>query len=188
MATAIIGDKRRLGGISATVVDSLPATGQSNKIYFVPNQETSEDNRYDEYIWIKDTDHPDGVWEKVGYKYLDLSQYYNKDEVDQIVSKKLDNDDFELFQTAVDNHINNKSNPHEVTKEQVGLGNVDNTSDLDKPISTVTQTALDKKANQATTIAGYGITDASLDSNGIIVLGDNSIQPMSEDDINALFV
>lgn len=44
-----------------------------------------------------------------------------------------------------DNHIANKSNPHEVTKSQVGLGNADNTSDLDKPISTATQTALDGK-------------------------------------------
>lgn len=32
-------------------------------------------------------------------------------------------------------HINNKFNPHNVTKEQVGLGNVDNTSDMDKPVS-----------------------------------------------------
>lgn len=32
-------------------------------------------------------------------------------------------------------HINNKFNPHEVTKEQVGLGNVDNTADIDKPVS-----------------------------------------------------
>lgn len=45
-------------------------------------------------------------------------------------------------------HIADKNNPHEVTKAQVGLGNVDNTSDLDKPISTATQTALNLKANQ----------------------------------------
>lgn len=38
-------------------------------------------------------------------------------------------------------HIENKSNPHEVTKAQVGLGNVDNTSDADKPISTAQQEA-----------------------------------------------
>ena len=44
-------------------------------------------------------------------------------------------------------HINNKTNPHSVTKEQVGLGNVDNTSDVNKPISTATQNALDLKQN-----------------------------------------
>ncbi len=44
-------------------------------------------------------------------------------------------------------HINNKTNPHSVTKEQVGLSNVDNTSDINKPISTATQNALDLKQN-----------------------------------------
>ena len=47
-----------------------------------------------------------------------------------------------------DSHLENSSNPHNVTADQIGLGNVDNTSDLDKPISTATQTALDLKANQ----------------------------------------
>ena len=40
-------------------------------------------------------------------------------------------------------HLSNYANPHQVTKFQVGLGNVDNTSDLDKPISTATQSAID---------------------------------------------
>lgn len=34
-----------------------------------------------------------------------------------------------------------------VTAESIGLGNVDNTADINKPISTATQKALDKKAN-----------------------------------------
>ena len=50
--------------------------------------------------------------------------------------------------------------PSGIVKASVGLGNVDNTSDVNKPISTATQTALNGKANNATTIAGYGITDA----------------------------
>lgn len=53
--------------------------------------------------------------------------------------------------TKVDTHTGNTSNPHNVTKAQVGLGNVDNTSDANKPVSTATQTALNLKANQATT-------------------------------------
>lgn len=40
-------------------------------------------------------------------------------------------------------HLTDHNNPHQVTAEQIGLGNVDNTSDLDKPISTATQEALD---------------------------------------------
>lgn len=45
-------------------------------------------------------------------------------------------------------------------KTDVGLDKVDNTADLDKPISTATQAALDGKADKATTLAGYGIADA----------------------------
>jgi PIN domain nuclease of toxin-antitoxin system len=47
--------------------------------------------------------------------------------------------------TQIDSHIASTANPHSVTKAQVGLGNVDNTSDLNKPISTATQTALNLK-------------------------------------------
>jgi hypothetical protein len=43
----------------------------------------------------------------------------------------------------IDSHIASTANPHSVTAGQVGLGNVDNTSDLNKPISTATQNALD---------------------------------------------
>lgn len=55
--------------------------------------------------------------------------------------------DIDAVQTNLETHINNKSNPHEVNKAQVGLGNVDNTSDANKPISTATQNALNSKFN-----------------------------------------
>lgn len=42
----------------------------------------------------------------------------------------------------IDSHIANVSNPHNTTKAQVGLGNVDNTSDVDKPVSTAQATAI----------------------------------------------
>lgn len=58
-------------------------------------------------------------------------------------------------------HLANTSNPHSVTKSQVGLGNVDDTSDADKPISTATKTALDGKApkTHASSSLDYGIGD-----------------------------
>ena len=43
---------------------------------------------------------------------------------------------YEPKNSNIQSHINNTINPHSVTKTQVGLSNVDNTSDLDKPIST----------------------------------------------------
>lgn len=55
--------------------------------------------------------------------------------------------DIVAVQTNLKTHINNKSNPHEVNKAQVGLDNVDNTSDANKPISTATQNALNSKFN-----------------------------------------
>ena len=39
-------------------------------------------------------------------------------------------------------HVSDKDNPHGVTKAQVGLGNVDNTSDANKPVSTAQQAAI----------------------------------------------
>lgn len=58
-------------------------------------------------------------------------------------------------------HLTNTSNPHSVTKSQVGLGNVDDTSDADKPISTATRKALDGKApkTHASSSEDYGIGD-----------------------------
>ena len=78
---------------------------------------------------------------------------YTKDETDTLLNKKLDIDTaISTYETIANftEHKNNTSNPHSVTKAQVGLGNVDNTSDLNKPISTATQKALDAKANSDT--------------------------------------
>ena len=62
-----------------------------------------------------------------------------------------------------DAHVIDQNNPHHVTAAQVGLGNVDNTADLDKPISTATQKALDEKADT--------VVDGT--ANHIVILGDN---------------
>lgn len=58
-------------------------------------------------------------------------------------------------QASINLHTSNTSNPHGVTKAQVGLGNVDNTSDLSKPISTATQTALNNKVDK---VSGKGLS------------------------------
>lgn len=62
---------------------------------------------------------------------------------------------YESKNVNIQNHIANTSNPHGVTKAQVGLGNVDNTSDVNKPISNATQSALDTK--QAVLVSGTNI-------------------------------
>ena len=79
-----------------------------------------------------------------------------RENADGILSGAIDSN-----HNAITEHVSDKSNPHEVTKAQVGLGNVDNTSDSDKPVSTATQTALDGKVDK-TNVADkvYG-TDSS---------------------------
>ena len=55
--------------------------------------------------------------------------------------------DLTALETKVNQHIANKSNPHGVTKAQVGLGNANNTSDANKPVSTAQASAIaDAKA------------------------------------------
>lgn len=57
------------------------------------------------------------------------------------------------------NTVNAKTGNVVLNASDIGLGNVDNTSDLSKPISTATQAALDGKANSSVTIsAGSGLT------------------------------
>jgi hypothetical protein len=62
--------------------------------------------------------------------------------------------------------LDDGSNPHGTTKTDVGLGNVDNTSDSDKPISTATQTALDVKIPNSfetvsTNLRSYPVIDST---------------------------
>ena len=54
---------------------------------------------------------------------------------------------------SLDVHIADKANPHKVTKAQVGLGNVDNTADIDKPVSNATKSAIITATNDMATKA-----------------------------------
>ena len=53
--------------------------------------------------------------------------------------------------TAQTNHENNKSNPHKVTIEQLGFDQIDNTSDLNKPVSNATETRIKEVEELANT-------------------------------------
>jgi hypothetical protein len=88
-----------------------------------------------------------------------------------------------------------------VTKSHVGLGNVDNTSDADKPVSTATQTALDAKASLAgatftgnVEVDGNLVVDGNLTVNGTefiasatsITIEDNLLQLSHENPANTV--
>lgn len=86
--------------------------------------------------------------------------------------------------TSYDAHLLNQNNPHNVTKTLIGLGNVDNTSDANKPVSTAQQTELDKKVNIA-----QGVANANkflkTDSTGAVICdtlaqGINNIEVVDE--------
>jgi hypothetical protein len=66
--------------------------------------------------------------------------------------------DAKADESALTAHAGNTTNPHSVTKAQLGLGNVDNTADVSKPISTATQAALTAKADATALTAHTGNT------------------------------
>lgn len=82
MATAIIGALKHLP--KASILPTLPETGRPNRIYFIPNGDPTEDNRYNEYLWVKDETYPDGHWELVGPTTIDLTDYATKEEVSDL--------------------------------------------------------------------------------------------------------
>lgn len=73
-------------------------------------------------------------------------------------------------------HVNDKQNPHGVTKGQLGLSNVDNTSDLEKPISLLTQEALDKKAD-----GGSIVSSVNGDVGEVVITSTKLGVPLVED-------
>lgn len=61
--------------------------------------------------------------------------------------EKLIQDSDKIIKESLDAHIGNKSNPHNVTKAQIGLGNVQNLAPADMPVSTAQAAAIaDAKA------------------------------------------
>ncbi len=63
--------------------------------------------------------------------------------------------------------VNGQTGVVSLTKNDVGLGNVDNTADASKPVSSATQTALNGKVNS--TLLGVNSGVATLDSSGMLV-------------------
>ena len=107
-----------LGKSNIIVTDSLPAEGLEDVLYV----KTPE---YLMYQWAN------GNYREIGGKDEDLRNEF-------IIHKS-------------------SSNPHNITKDTIGLGNVDDTSDLDKPISTAVQEALNTLGNTIDT----GLTTSS---------------------------
>lgn len=92
-------------------------------------------------------------------------------------------------QTTIDNHIKDTNNPHNVTKTQVGLSNVDNTADINKEVKSATQL---KTTRNIWGKAFNGSADIEGDMNKVTEIyltdGTKYAEPCTEAEINALFV
>ena len=130
-------------------------TKATNNDYAYVEQDETHNNEGWRYIYVKTDEETVGTWKpqfKVNDTPFTAAQLAAINS--NITSDKV---------TTFDNHVANKENPHGVTKEQVGLGNVDNTSDLDKPISNATSTALEN-------LTKVMPTDINVDSDGNLIL------------------
>ena len=103
-AISALGNIQRIKGIKATVSELPASENEVGDVWFVGTADSSGDS-FEEYIWTTNSQ-----WEYLGKRQVevDLSDYAT-----------LEN---------LNTHANDKTNPHAVTKEQVGLGNVENKS------------------------------------------------------------
>lgn len=108
------------------VVTSLPTTNISSTTVYLLSSGSETNNLYTEYIYVNNK------WEKLGEQKVDLTnyvQYTGSIHDDAIIvgsSEGTVKEHASLSGTSISNHLINKSNPHEVTKAQVGLGSVEN--------------------------------------------------------------
>lgn len=74
---------KNLTGFHAEIVESLPENGEYNILYLVPKSGTSEQDIYDEYIWISNS------FEHIGTTAVDLSDYVQKTEMHALTNEEI---------------------------------------------------------------------------------------------------
>ena len=116
------------------VVTDFPTSNiDATKIYLMLTSSTADKNVYAEYIYTGDTTaaYDASKWEKLGEAQTSiivdtaLSTSSTNPVQNKIVTVHIN-----TIQTNLTTHINNKKNPHEVNKVQVGLGNVTNEAQI----------------------------------------------------------
>ena len=106
---------------------------------------------------------------------VSFANYYTKTETQNYVkglnyvNKTTADETYVPKTTTVNGHA--LSSNVTVTATDVGLGNVDNTSDEDKPVSTATQTALNKKVDANVAITGGTACKITYDAKGLVTAG-----------------
>lgn len=73
------------------------------------------------------------------------------------------------IQNDLNNHKTDTNNPHKVTKDQVGLSNVDNTSDVNKPVSVAQQNAINQAKQEVRDIVdNYTVNGHKISNNPVL--------------------
>ena len=106
---------------------AFPETGEAGKIYVAKDSNLT-------YRWS-------------GSRYVEISASLALGET---ASTAYSGEKGKATTDKVNAHVGNKENPHGVTKTQVGLGNVDNTADANKPVSTAQREAIDAVKQELT--------------------------------------
>lgn len=76
-------------------------------------------------------------------------------------------------------HIEDIQNPHNVSKSQVGLGSVDNTSDMDKPVSTLQEQAIETAKQEA--------IDEATENAGLISITQSNYEALQDKNANTIY-
>ncbi len=145
--------------VSIEVVDELPTTGETNKIYFVPKTGEVGDT-YNEYIWINN------AWELIGSTQVDLTGYATEDwvngkiadfvtdaQVTQIVNNALSN---YYTQTQVNNLLSVKANISDIPTK---VSELENDSGFTSNAGTVTSVAVRMNGQTKGTVTSSGTID-----------------------------
>lgn len=169
--------------ISIEVVNTLPTTGEDNKIYLVP-KEGSTGDVYNEYIWVNNT------WELIGSTQVDLTGYatqdwvnnqikdfLNESQVTQIVNNSLTNyyTKTETYsKTEVNDLLNGKANADDIPTKTSDLTNdsgfidnsVDNLENYYKKSETYNQTEINNLLSNKADISDIPTKTGDLTNNG----------------------
>ena len=107
---------------SFQVVEELPSSGTSNHIYLVPiSGSTESDNYYEEYCYIN------SKWELIGTTKVDLTAYAKKTDIPTAL-KNPNAMTLQINGTSQGTYDGSAAKTYNVSKESLGLGNVDNKS------------------------------------------------------------
>lgn len=159
---ALIG---QIATISFEVVDQLPQTGESNKIYLVAKTTGQPQDGYDEYIYVN------GNWEHIGSTDIDLSQYATNASVDAKLEGYVSN---ESLSATLTNYAQTSAIPTLLSQltNDTGFITLSDVQELLGNYVTSSQLETSLSGKQDTLVSGTNIKTI----NGQSILGSGDIQ------------